>query len=114
MKIKEIARLVDGEIVGAPADDSYEVEKAFASDLMSDVLRFSMEDTVLITGLCNNQTMRTSEMADLRVVLIGRDKQPDAEMLELAEDSDITIIKSRYSLFKLSGILFNAGIKPLY
>ena len=114
MKIKEIARLVDGEIVGAPADDSYEVEKAFASDLMSDVLRFSMEDTVLITGLCNNQTMRTSEMADLRVVLIGRDKQPDAEMLELAEDSDITIIKSRYSLFKLSGIRFNAGIKPLY
>ena len=114
MKIKEIARLVDGEIVGAPADDSYEVEKAFASDLMSDVLRFSMEDTVLITGLCNNQTMRTSEMADLRVVLIGRDKHPDAEMLELAEDSDITIIKSRYSLFKLSGILYNAGIKPLY
>ena len=114
MKIKEIARLVDGEIVGAPADDSYEVEKAFASDLMSDVLRFSMEDTVLITGLCNNQTMRTSEMADLRVVLIGRNKQPDAEMLELAEDSDITIIKSRYSLFKLSGILYNAGIKPLY
>ena len=114
MKIKEIARLVDGEIVGAPADDSYEVEKAFASDLMSDVLRFSMEDTVLITGLCNNQTMRTSEMAYLRVVLIGRDKQPDAEMLELAEDSDITIIKSRYSLFKLSGILYEAGIQPLY
>ncbi|MBP5389771.1 MAG: hypothetical protein J6Y27_05445 [Bacteroidales bacterium] len=114
MKISEIAKLIDGELVGAPADDTYEVRKAFASDLMSDVLRFSMEETVLITGLCNNQTMRTSEMAALRVVLIGRDKQPDAEMLELAEDSDITIIKSRYSLFKLSGILFNAGIKPLY
>jgi predicted transcriptional regulator len=81
---------------------------------MSDVLRFSMDETVLITGLCNNQTMRTAEMADLRVVLIGRDKQPDDEMLELAEDSDITIIKSKYSIFKLSGILYNAGIKPLY
>ncbi len=114
MKIKEIAELVDGEIVGAPCDESYEVEKAFSSDLMSDVLRFSMDETVLITGLCNNQTMRTAEMADLRVVLIGRDKQPDDEMLELAEDSDITIIKSKYSIFKLSGILYNAGIKPLY
>ena len=100
--------------MGAPADDSYDVEKAFASDLMSDVLRFSMDQTVLITGLCNNQTMRTSEMADLRVVIIGRDKQPDAEMLELAEELDITLIKSRYSLFKVSGILYNAGIKPLY
>ena len=114
MKIKEIAALVDGEIVGAPVDETYEVYKAFASDLMSDVLRFSMDETVLITGLCNNQTMRTSEMADLRVVLIGRDKQPDEDMLELAEDADITIIKSKYSIFKLSGILYNAGIKPLY
>ena len=114
MTIKEIAKLVDGVIVGAPADDSYHVEKAFASDLMSDVLRFSMDETVLITGLCNNQTMRTSEMADLRVVIIGRDKQPDADMLELAEELDITLIKSKYSLFKVSGILYNAGIKPLY
>ena len=114
MKIREIAKLVDGEIVGAPVDETYEVKKAFASDLMSDVLRFHMDDTVLITGLCNNQTMRTSEMADLRVVLIGRDKQPDADMLELAEDSDITIIKSKYSIFKLSGILYAAGIEPLY
>ena len=114
MTIREIAKLVDGEIVGAPVDETYEVEKAFASDLMSDVLRFHMDDTVLITGLCNNQTMRTSEMADLRVVLIGRDKQPDADMLALAEDSDITIIKSKYSLFKLSGILYAAGIEPLY
>ena len=114
MKVKEIAKLVDGEIVGAPVDETYEVKKAFASDLMSDGLRFHMDDTVLITGLCNNQTMRTSEMADLRVVLIGRDKQPDEDMLELAEDADITIIKSKYSIFKLSGILYAAGIEPLY
>ena len=114
MKVKEIAKLVDGEIVGAPVDETYEVTKAFASDLMSDVLRFHMDDTVLITGLCNNQTMRTSEMADLKVVLIGRDKQPDEDMLELAEDADITIIKSKYSIFKLSGILYAAGIQPLY
>ena len=113
MTIKEIARLVEGEIVGAPADDTYDVEKAFASDLMSDVLRFSMDETVLITGLCNNQTMRTSEMADLRVVVIGRDKQPDEDMLELAQDLDITLIKSKFSIFKISGILYQAGIKPL-
>ena len=114
MTIQEIAKLVDGVIVGAPADDTYEVEKAFASDLMSDVLRFSMDETVLITGLCNNQTIRTAEMADLRVVLLGRDKQPDLDMLVLAEDSDITLIKSKYSIFKLSGLLYGAGIKPLY
>ena len=114
MTIKEIAKLVEGEIVGAPADDAYEVKKAYSSDLMSDVLRFSMDETVLVTGLCNTQTMRTSEMADLRVVVIGRDKQPDEDMLELAEDSGITIVKSKFSIFKISGILYGAGIEPLY
>ena len=114
MKIKEIAQLVDRQIVGAPVDETYEVEKAFASDLMSDVLRFSMDETVLVTGLCNNQTMRTAEMADLRVVVLGRDKQPDEDMLELAVDADITLVKSKFSIFKISGILYNAGIKPLY
>ena len=114
MTVREIAQLLDGEILGAPVDENFQVTKAFASDLMSDVLRFHMDDTVLITGLCNNQTMRTSEMADLRVVVIGRDKQPDEDMLELAEDSDITIIKCKYSIFKISGILYGAGIQPLY
>ena len=53
-------------------------------------------------------------MADLRVVVIGRDKQPDEDMLELAEDSGITIVKSKFSIFKISGILYGAGIEPLY
>lgn len=114
MKIKEIAELVDGEILGSSANEDYEMTTAFTSDLMSDVLRFPMDDTVLITGLCNTQTMRTAEMADLRVVLIGRGKQPDEEMLELAEENDITLIKSKRSLFEITGILYDAGLKPLY
>ena len=35
-------------------------------------------------------------------------------MLELAEDSGITIVKSKFSIFKISGILYGAGIEPLY
>lgn len=114
MKIKEIAALVEGETIGCRENEDYEMTKAFCSDLMSDVLRFSLEDTILLTGLCNIQTMRTAEMADLRVVLIGRGKQPDEEMLALAMESDITIIKTKFSLFKVCGILFDAGLKPLY
>lgn len=114
MTLKEIAEILEAKVLCGHDRLNEEHETAFASDLMSDVLRFSMEETVLITGLCNNQTMRTSEMSDLRVVLIGRDKQPDEDMLELAEELDITLIKSKYSLFKISGILYGAGIQPLY
>lgn len=114
MKLNQIVDLVKGEICGCTGNGDYEMTKASTSDLMSDVLRFPMDETLLITGLCNTQTIRTAEMADLRVVIIGRDKQPDEEMIELAADSDITLIKSRYSIFELSAILYNAGLKPLY
>ena len=57
-----------GASVGLGADKlDMEVEHCFASDLMSDVL--TLKDTpVLITGLCNVQTIRTCDMANLDVV----------------------------------------------
>lgn len=113
MKVKEIVSLVAGEMVGAAIDPEYEITKAFASDLMSDVL--TLKDTpILITGLCNVQTIRTCDMAGLEVAIIVRNKKPSEEMLELAEENDMTIIACPYSLFKACGLLYDAGVQPLY
>ena len=90
-----------------------EVEHAFASDLMSDVL--TLKDTpVLVTGLCNVQTIRTCDMATLDIVVFVRNKKPTADMVELAEDNDMVLIATSYSMFKTCGLLFDAGIQPLY
>ena len=113
MTITEIAKLVDGELVGAPADDSYDVKKAFASDLMSDVL--TLKDTpILVTGLCNVQTIRTCDMANLEVVIFVRGKRPTEDMVELADENGMVLICCQYSMFKTCGILYEAGMKPLY
>ena len=90
-----------------------EVSHAFASDLMSEVLTLS-DTPLLITGLCNMQTIRTCDMANIDQILLVRNKKPTDEMLELAEDNDMTIISCRYSMFKTCGILFQKGLLPLY
>ena len=90
-----------------------EVEHAFASDLMSDVL--TLKDTpLLVTGLCNIQTIRTCDMANLQAVLFVRNKRPSDDMIELAEDNDMVLLCSEYSMFKTCGLLWDMGIKPLY
>ena len=90
-----------------------EVEHAFASDLMSDVL--TLKDTpVLVTGLCNVQTIRTCDMANLDVVVFVRNKRPTEDMIELAEDNDMVLICSQYSMFKTCGLLWELGMKPSY
>ncbi len=48
---------------------------AFGSDLMSDVLTLEDHDLLLITGLANPQTIRTAEMADIKMIIIARGKE---------------------------------------
>lgn len=114
MKIKKIAELLDGKIICGEEFADAEVEKGFASDLMSDVLRLKADNVVLLTGLCNIQTIRTCEMADINYILFARDKAPTDDMVELAEENDMVILQTSYSLFKASGILYEKGLSPIF
>ena len=54
---------------------------------MSDVLAFSKDAAILLTGLCNPQSVRTAEMMDVKCLLYVRDKRPTMEMIELADEA---------------------------
>ena len=115
MKIEEIAKLIEGEIVTDAGVYDYEITHAFTSDLMSDVLTINhQEGIVLLTGLANVQTIRTTEMANLNLVILVRGKKANDDMIEIAKENDIVIIESKYSAFRASAVLFNAGIKSLF
>ena len=83
---------------------------ACCSDLMSDVLAFVKDQAVLLTGLCNPQVIRTAEMIDMKCVLFVRDKNPTPEMLELAEDAGIVVLKTGHRMFTSCGLLYEAGL----
>ena len=114
MKIGEIAKLIEGEVVAGNTAE-YEITHAFTSDLMSDVLTINNQDnTILLTGLANIQTIRTAEMANLSFIILTRGKKATTEMIEIANENDIVIVESKFSAFRASATLFNAGIKFLY
>jgi len=69
---------------------------------------------MLITGLANLQSIRTAEMSDLKYILLVRGKTPSQEMIDLAEESGMVLIVSPYSMFKASGILYQAGMKGVF
>ncbi len=115
MSIEEIVKLIEGEIVTGKPNHEMNITHAFASDLMSDVLTIDHQGgIVLLTGLANVQTIRTVEMAGLNLVVLVRGKKANADMIEIAEENDITIIESKYSAFRASAVLYNAGIKSLF
>lgn len=114
MQIGDIAGLLKAKVLTPALDMSREVENAFSSDLMSDVLTGDYEKTVLLTGLSNMQSIRTAEMSDIREVIIARNKTVTMEMIELANEHDIVLISSSYSLYRISGLLYEAGINHVY
>lgn len=114
MKLKDIVQLLDAKVICGSNKLDSEIEFAFASDLMSDVLTLKIDNLLLLTGLANLQTIRTSEMSDISNIIFVRNKKATAEMIELADENDMVLIECGYSMFKTSGLLYNAGLKPLY
>lgn len=114
MTIAEICSAVSGKVICGSDKMEKVVTNAFASDLLSDVLTIKTGKFMLITGCANVQCLRTAEMADISVVLFARNKTVSEDMLSIARENGIIIIVSPFSLFKCSGILYNAGINPVY
>jgi predicted transcriptional regulator len=114
MKVWEIVDLIKGSVITGPDNMENTVDMAFASDLMSDVLTVKTDNLLLLTGLVNIQAIRTAEMSDISCIVFVRNKKVTEEMVRIATENKITIIQSPYSMFKVSGILFGAGIKPVF
>ena len=114
MELEEICKLVDAELCTSTKTAERTIEKAFSSDLMSDVLTLLTDNLLLITGLNNIQTVRTAEMADIYHILFVRGKHPSDKMVELAEEQQIALMSTSYSMFKTSGLLWAAGLSPVY
>ncbi len=111
MKIRKIAELLDCEVLVGGEFLDREVKYAFGSDLMSDVLAYTEEDTVLLTGLCNNQVIRTAEMLDLKSIVFVRGKCPTEDIIELAKEDDILILRTEHTMYSASGILYSHGLE---
>lgn len=112
MAIREIAKLLNANIRTGEQHADLRIDHAFSSDLMSDVLTTRKDNMLLITGLCNLQTIRTAEMSDIHCIIFARDKKASKEMIELAEENATVLVECRLSLFEISGILYQAGIRP--
>ena len=105
MLLKEIMEILDAEAV-VNCDGDMEIKSVCSCDLMSDVLAFVKEQSMLLTGLNNVQTIRTAEMMDMRAVVLVRGKTPEKEVVELAKEKGIALLKTGLTMFVAAGRLY--------
>lgn len=110
MKLSEIANILDAEILCGEDRLDIDMDSAFSSDLMSDVLAYVNKKTLLLTGLTNAQVIRTAEMIDMSAVVFVRNKKPSSDIIKLACDNNIVVMCTGHTLYTASGLLYNSGL----
>lgn len=113
MNVNELINIIKGELLNNNADLTRDIKGGCGADLMSDVLASVQPEAVLLTGLCNPQVVRTSQMSDVSAIVLVRGKKPPIETINLADAEKIPLISTPYGMFEACGRLYQAGLESL-
>jgi hypothetical protein len=122
MKLENIVKFFKCTVyTEANYDANRSIDYAFCADLMSDALMIMstvkspelLKQSVLITGLATNQSLRTAEMLDVEVVLLVRGKVPAQQVIALAEESNIILLGTDATMFNTSGMMYQSGVRGI-
>ena len=110
MTVLQLKEILSAELLCGGDHLDREVQTACGSDMMSDVLAFVKDQAVLITGLLNQQAIRTAAMMDMVCVVFVRGKKPDEAILEAARENGIAVLTTEHRMFTTCGLLYQAGL----
>lgn len=121
MKLSQLVKVLNAQIFTQKTyDANKEISYAFSCDLMSDALMLLRnvpmkfcDEGLLSTGLVTIQGVRTAEMLDIYVILLVRGKIPSQQVIEAAEELNIIMIGTSYTMFSSNGKMYEAGIKGI-
>ena len=111
MTVRDIQNILRADLLCEGDHLDAQVHTACGSDMMSDVLAYVKDQSVLLTGLVNAQVVRTAEMMDMLCIVFIRGKRPDDAIIRLAQQRGIAVMTSPYRMFTACGLLYENGLK---
>lgn len=113
MLLSDIKTVLKADVLSGESEDALstkDIHTACGCDLMSDVLAFVKDQSLLLTGLINSQVIRTAEMMDILAVCFVRGKMPTEDVIELAKEKNITLLSTELPLYTACGMLYGEGL----
>ncbi|MDR3348370.1 MAG: hypothetical protein LBO03_01985 [Acidaminococcales bacterium] len=111
LKLSEVRKILGARVLCCEEIlDDVEVKNACGADLLSDVLAFTKEHTLLLTGMTNLQVIRTVEISDLTGVVFVRGKIPREDVLRAAAEKNIPVLLTDHTMYEACGRLYQNGL----
>ena len=113
MKLDDIARELGlTELTPEPAGGhDADVDRGYASDLLSDVLAHAPEGGLLVTLQVHLNVIAVASHAELAAVVFAAGRRPEADVIEKAVAEGLVLYSSADDTFDLVGRLYTLGVK---
>lgn len=111
MKLADVSEILNAELLCGSECLDREIASVCGADLMSDVLAFTHEKTLLLTGLTNIQVIRTADISDVVGIVFVRGKRPSKELIQLAVLHKIPLLVTSLPLYEACGKLYSLNLQ---
>jgi predicted transcriptional regulator len=106
MTVEQICKALKLTVIGGQQGLTNEVTGGYSSDLLSDVMGFIQDGNVWITLQTHKNVMAIASLREASAVILVKDFQPDADMLEKANEEGIPVLGTDKQTFEISGMLY--------
>jgi len=112
MKFAEVMELLNGEMLEGVDVSDMVIDRAYAADLLSDVLALTDERTTLITGTISPQVIRVADILNVIAIIFVRGKRPPQSVVTYAQRVGIPVMCTKKTMFESCGLLYANGVRP--
>lgn len=95
----------------AAGDRETEIDRGYASDLLSDVLAHAPEGGLLVTLQVHLNVIAVASHAELAAVVFAGGRRPDEDVLAKATAEGLALYSSPADTFDIAGRLYALGVK---
>lgn len=106
MKVSEIIDKLGLNVFSGKVGLDREVSGAYVSDLLSDVMGNAEEGMIWITLQTHRNVLAIASLKELAAVILVKELEPEADMLEHAKEEEIPVLGTSLSTFELAGELY--------
>jgi hypothetical protein len=111
MTVTELARVLDGTVIGPAGAGPREVGGGYASDLLSDVMAHAQDGDAWITRQRHVNTVAVAQLKNLAGIVIVNGRQPEADMAARAAEHGVAIVTTPLTAFDAAGRLYAQGLR---
>lgn len=107
MKVSDLVDKFELKVYSGNEGLNREIQGAYVSDLLSDVMGNAEEGEIWITLQTHQNVMAIASLKDMAAVILVKDLEPDEDTLSYSNREGIPVLGTSLETFEFSGLLYN-------